>query len=245
LSSSGISEEREVITAFGSNYDFDQGLGIVVYNATFFSCYYYDVFSPSKPLETSRAMSCKPAGNSDTAVTTLEQWHAQATKNAASWSWVDVGHRAPGGALTNDLGEPGNYAPTLPVDDFLLVFEFKAQNILPTGGAQETWYASEEQGGARTEFSESEVNRTVSVGATLGGVVVDTSASFGRGWENSQTMSWSESLMFAGGYSWAGSGYPSYWAVPYVYQATAKTLAGVTYPYWVMDYYVTGVQASP
>jgi hypothetical protein len=27
--------------------------------------------------------------------------------------------------------------------------------------------------------------------------------------------------------------------VPYVYQATAQTLAGTTYPYWVMDYYVT------
>jgi hypothetical protein len=60
------------------------------------------------------------------------------------------------------------------------------------------------------------------------------------GWDNSYTMSWSDSIAFAGGYSWDGSG-SDYWVVPYVYQATAETKAGVTYPYWVLDYWVPGI----
>jgi hypothetical protein len=44
--------------------------------------------------------------------------------------------------------------------------------------------------------------------------------------------------MFAGGYSWPADEGLEYIVVPYVYQATAKTQAGATYPYWVMDYYV-------
>lgn len=240
LYSSGVSQEREVITAFGSNYEFDQGLGIVVYNVVDTTCYYYDVFSPEDPLETSRAMSCKP-GASDTLVMTLELWHDQSTKDAASWSWVDVGHRAPGGALTNDLDEPGNYRPVLPVDEFLLVFQFDhAQHILPTGGAQESWYASQGTGGARTESTHIETNTTASVGSTVGGVSVDASATFGMGWDNSHTISWYDTIAFAGGYSWAGGGV-DYWVVPYAYQATAQTLAGTTYPYWVMDYYVPSI----
>jgi hypothetical protein len=71
---------------------------------------------------------------------------------------------------------------------------------------------------------------------------VDVSATFGMGWDNSHTMSWSDTIAFAGGYSWAGGGgYPSYWVAPYAYQATAVTLAGTTYPYWAMDYYVTSI----
>jgi hypothetical protein len=240
LQSSGISHEREVIKAFGSNYEFDQGLGLVVYNLVDTTCYYYDVFPPEDPLETSRAMSCKPGG-SDTLVMTLAQWHAQSTKDAATWSWVDVGHRAPGGALTNDLLEPGNYRPVLPVDEFLLAFKFDPQHIAETGGAQESWYASQATGEARTVSTHIETNTTASVGSTVGGVSVDTSATFGWGWDNSHTMSWSDTIAFAGGYSWAGDGYPSYWVAPYVYQATAVTLAGTTYPYWVMDYYVPSI----
>jgi hypothetical protein len=239
LYSSGISEEREVITAFGSNYEFDQGLGLVVYNLVDTTCYYYDVFRPDNPLETSRAMSCKP-GSSDTLVMTLQQWHEQSTKDTASWSWADVGHRSRGGTLTNDLLEPGNYLPVLPVDEFLLLFEFDPQCIAPTGGAAESWHASQATGRARTHVEQFEENTTASVGAQAGGVSVEASASFGMGWDNSHTMSWSDKIAFGGGYSWAGGGYPSYWVVPYVYQATAETLAGITYPYWVMDYYVSG-----
>ncbi len=241
LHSSGVSEEREVITAFDDNYEFDQGLGIVVYNLVNTTCYYYDVFRPDEPLETSRAMSCKPGAN-DTPVTMLQQWHEQSTKDAAGWSWADVGHRSPGGTLTNDLLEPGNYLPVLPVDEFVVLFEFPARYIVTTGGAQRTWYASQEWGGARTEFTHMETNTTASVGATVGGISADASGTFGMGWDKSHTMSWSDTIAFAGGYSWeAADGYSSYWVVPYVYQATAETLAGVTYPYWVMDYYVTSI----
>ncbi|MCL7455338.1 MAG: hypothetical protein M8467_20070, partial [Anaerolineae bacterium] len=228
LSSAGITDEREVVTAFGNAYEFDQGLGLVVYNVVNTTCYYYDVFGPDNPSQTSRAMSCKP-GDGDTLVMTLDQWRLQVTQDAASWSWADVGHCAPGAALedcSNDLLQPGNYSPSLPVDDFLLVFKFDPQYIAPTGGAQETWYANQATGGARTHFSKIEENTEVSIGATLGGVSVDRSASFGMGLENSHTMSWSDTISFAGGYSWAGGGHPSYQVVPYVYQATAKTLAG-------------------
>jgi hypothetical protein len=240
--SAGISDERSEFTAFGSDFSFSEGLGIVVYNLVERSCYYYDVFSPDSPGDTSRAMSCKPADRDDihTVVTTLEWWHwVDGGQDRAQSSWVDVGHRSPGGALTNELAEPGNYPPTLPVDDFLLLFTFPEQRIKPyTPGAG--WYASTAHEGARTEFSQIEENTTVSVGATAGSVSVDTSATFGMGFENSNTISWSDSTMFAGGYSWgADDSHPCYDVVPYVYQATAKTLAGGTYPYWVMDYYVT------
>jgi hypothetical protein len=240
--SSGVSLEHEVITAYGSDYEFDQGLGLVVYNVVESACYYYDVFSPEDPLETSRAMSCRPGG-SDTLVMSLQQWHEQSTKDAASWSWADVGHRAPGGALTNDLLEPGNYGSRLPVDEFLLLFKFDEQTIKEQGeGVHETWYASQATEGARTEFEQFEENTTASVGASAGGVSVEASTSFGMGWDNSHTMSWSDTIAFAGGYSWPAAGdYPSYEVVPYVYQATAVTQAGITYPYWVMDYYVTGI----
>jgi hypothetical protein len=251
MSRSGVSTERETVRAFGSDFSFEDALGIVVYNVVGNSCYYYDVFSPDSPADTSRAMSCQLSseGPRDTLVTTLEAWHALATKQSAGWSWVDVGHRAPGGALTNDLAEPGNYPAALPVDEFLLLFRFPQQTILPTGvaehlpadAAEETWYASEATGCARTHFTEMETNTTLSVGAGAGGVTVETSATFGRGWENSSTVSWSRETMFAGGYSWADSGHPGFYVVPYVYQATARTEAGTTYPYWVMDYYVPGL----
>jgi hypothetical protein len=241
LYSQGVSQEREEIMTFGSDYSFEEGLGLVVYNLVDSACYYYDIFSPEDPLERSSAMSCKPGG-SDTLVMTLEHWHQQSTKDAAGYSWVDVGHRAPSGALTNDLLEPGNYAPTLPVDEFLLLWKFPSQYIAQTGGAQESWYASQASGGARTQFTHMETNTTASAGATTGGVSVDVSATFGMGWDNSNTISWQESISFAGGYSWpAGGSYPPYWVAPYVYQSTAKTLAGATYPYWVMDYYVPGI----
>lgn len=86
----------------GDGYEFEEGLGIVVCNLVDSTCYYYDVFGPDDPLQTSRAMSCRP-GVGDDMVMTLQQWHQQSTRDAASWSWVDVGHRSPGGALTNDL----------------------------------------------------------------------------------------------------------------------------------------------
>lgn len=80
--------------------------------------------------------------------------------------------------------------------------------------------------------------RTASIGAGVGGVSVEVSASYGMGQENSHTMSWSKTIAFEGSYSWAGDG-SSYRVVPYVYQATAETEAGSTYPYWELDYYVT------
>jgi hypothetical protein len=237
LYSQGVSQEREEIEAYGSDYSFEGGLGLVVYNLVDSACYYYDIFSPEDPLERSRAMSCKPGG-SDTLVMALAQWHQQSTKDAAGYSWVDVGHRAPSGALTNDLLEPGNYASVLPVDEFLLLWEFPYQRIEYQGpDVQESWYASKASEGARTEFTHMETNTTASAGATAGDVSVDVSATFGMGWDNSNTISWQESISFAGGYSWPDDGsYPAYKVAPYVYQSTAKTLAGATYPYWVMDY---------
>jgi hypothetical protein len=228
-----------VIRTFGSNYEFYEGLGLVVYNVVESRCYYYDIFSPDSPLNTSRAMSCQPGG-ADTLVMTLHAWHQKATKDKASYSWVDVGHRSAGGTLTNNLGEPGSYPPTLPVDEFMLLFQFPKQIIAKIGtGASETWFADQATGGSRTRFQQIEMNTTISVGATLGGVTTDAAGTFGFGTENSNTISWFDTIMFGGGYKGSDVDFPSYGVVPYVYQATAVTEAGTAYPYWELDYYVT------
>jgi hypothetical protein len=91
-------------------------LGMVVYNSTEFTCYYYDVYPPSEPESRTRAMLCTPTGRiSAEDFKPLDDWLSSAFKQSAGPSWVDVGHRSPGGLHTNDLEKPGNYPATLPV----------------------------------------------------------------------------------------------------------------------------------
>jgi hypothetical protein len=248
MSSLGMSQETTDFVTYGNSLSFrDATSGYVVYNVLGSRCYFYELFSPSQPDLRTRAMACdKPGSPSDPLIMTLDLWHkedenAPTPKKSAGPSWVDVGHRAPDGSRTNDLAKPGNYSTELPVDDYLLLFTFDPKRIAPQGAGgdpEQTWYASEARERARTAVLELETNTTVSVGATVGSVTIDAAATFGNGWSSSNTVSWSRAIMFAGGYSWpADEGLP-YDVVPFVYQATAKTQAGTTYPYWVMDYYV-------
>jgi len=240
MATAGMSEESAKLVTFADNYEFqDASRGLVVYSVLDSKCYYYELFSLLEPDKRTRAMACTRPNSQHTNVMSLELWHNATTKASAGASWADVGHRAPDGAMTNDLAKPGNYPAVLPIDDYLLLFTFPEKRIAPQGGGlQQTWSATEANEHARTRVNQIETNTTISVGATVGSVTTDAAATFGFGWNSSKTTSWTSSIMFAGGYSWpADEGLP-YFVVPYVYQATAKTQAGATYPYWVMDYYV-------
>lgn len=242
MSSLGMSQETSDFVTYADSFTYsDDTDGYVVYNEVGSRCYYYELFSPSQPDVRTRAMACDKPGSQSMSMMTLELWHSEQTKGPAGTSWVDVGHRAPDGTRTNDLAIPGNYSTELPVDDYLLLFTFDEKRIAPQGAGgnpEQTWSATEAHEQARTRVLELETNTTVSVGATAGGVTMDAAATFGVGLNSSNTVSWSSAIMFAGGYSWPANEGSPYYVVPFVYQATARTEAGATYPYWVMDYYV-------
>jgi hypothetical protein len=246
MSTQGIRNAREQYESWGLGLGFEQlSLGMVVYEYVSNTCYFYDVFSPDSPEDTSKAMACIPAPQDaeETRATGLEKWRTQDIKDAAGLSWVDVGHRAPNGSYSNDLAIAGNYLPVLPVDDFMLVYEFKPITIgddVP--GQFVEWNYDTGTGGARTHFQEMDMNITQSTGVTAFGVKVDRSVTAGMGTSSSQTMGWGEKLSFSGRvYQFQDPDRLCYTVVPYVYQAKARTLAGVTYPYWEMDYYVTKI----
>jgi hypothetical protein len=235
----GFSESREEYIVGGDGVSFAEGF--VVYSELPYTCNYYDVFSPASPADTTRAMACTPGPQTERSKS-LDEWHTS-VKEAAGASWVDLGHRAPGGSLTNDLSEPGNYMPTLPVDAFLVHLQWEPVLVDHYDGTGPTptidWWITSGVNRSKSAFTALEENTTVSVGATLGGVSVDTSATFGMGWESSQYTSWTEELSFEGQVEKiTDETRLCYTLVPFVYQAKARTLAGATYAYWEMDYYV-------
>ena len=62
MSSQGISRSSEIYESWSVGLGFENtGLGIVVYEVIPFTCYFYDVYHPAAPADTSRAMSCIPA----------------------------------------------------------------------------------------------------------------------------------------------------------------------------------------
>ena len=67
---------------------------------------------------------------------------------------------------------------------------------------------------------------------------MDASVTAGFGWEESRSVSWTESLEIGGGVEKFAGGYDCYEMVPYIYHARARTVAGATYPYIEVDYYV-------
>jgi hypothetical protein len=246
MSSQGISQSTEIFESWSVGLGFENtGLGIVVYEVIPFTCNFYDVYLPSSPADTSRAMSCIPGAQEDigTRFKSLEEWSDIDFLAASGLSWADVGHRTPAGAYSNDLSIVGNYKPVLPVDEFMLVHEWDPlliRNDVP--GLFQSWTYDAGSSGALTQFNEIEVNTTVSAGADVFGVTSDASVTTGVGFNSSQTMSWGNSLAFEGVIEQFQD--PSrlcYTIHPYVYLAKATTLAGVTYPYWEMDFYVTNI----
>jgi uncharacterized repeat protein (TIGR01451 family) len=236
--------------AFGlTNASF--GLGAVCYTETSYTCYQYEVARLNSTITTT-VMNCDVKPTQEAApqeCSSLEYWYSSAFKNAAGSSWAPVGHRLSTDSITMsvDLGLPNNYpvrsAP--PVDPFRLWWA-KATSIHvhsdpnPDSVAS-TWSVQKSTGTTTMKSGSFEDNIEVSVGATLFGVKVDASLTSGYGKNWSTSVSWGKGLEFSG-YVYP---YPEnctvcqdYYAVPYVYQGQAKTLAGVTYPYLEQDYYL-------
>jgi hypothetical protein len=170
----------------------------------------------------------------------LATWRTSA-KASAGQSWADVGHRAPDGSSSNNLGIPGNYPAGLPVDEFMLLYSFSPLQVryeIDPGHFIE-WSYTRGKKETRTKFHSLELNQVDSTGLTAAVIKADVSVTQGKGKEYSNSMSWGDSLAFYGRiYHFQDARRPCYEVVPYVYQAKARTLAGVIYPYWEMDYYV-------
>jgi hypothetical protein len=244
MASLGQTETREKSVTLSSGYNNESGttLGIVVYNGTDYRCYYYDVYDPASPESKSRAMICRPIGNAYEHFRSLEQWHSASFKQQAGTSWVDVGHRTAGGVRSNDVN---TYPSGLPIDPYLLrhtwptVSPFRVD--YDVSGGYTDWSITQMQGTSWESSRSFETNTTVSAGVTAGNVTVDAGFTAGFGWDESRSLSWSEDLEIGGTvYLVSDPAFETcvYTVVPYIHHAKATTLAGVTYPYLEMDYYV-------
>jgi hypothetical protein len=220
-------------------------LGMVVYNSTEFTCYYYDVYPAAEPEAKTRAMLCTPTGRiAAEDFKPLEDWHSPTFQAAAGPSWVDVGHRSPGGARTNDLQESGNYPQSLPVDESRVKYTWDESapvrvSYSSLGGFTHYWHLSDMEGGETEEITSFEENTTLSLGLTAWYITVDLAGTYGRIWEDSSVTSWESTLEMGGAVEkFQDPNRLCYDIVPYVYTARARTLAGVVYPYLEMDYYL-------
>jgi hypothetical protein len=155
---------------------------------------------------------------------------------------VDVGHRTARGVRTNDVN---TYPSGLPVDSYLLKHTWPPASPLrvdyDVSGGFTDWSITEMQGRSRESSRSFETNTTVSAGATVGNVTVDAGVTAGFGWDKSRSVSWSDELEIGGTvYLVSDPAFTTcvYTVVPYIYHAKATSLAGVTYPYLEMDYYV-------
>ncbi len=245
-----IGETRSSVyaTTRAQGYQYEgSSLGMVVYNSTEFTCYYYDVYPPAEPESKTRAMLCTPTGRiSAEDFKALEDWHSANFKQAAGPSWVDVGHRSPAGVLTNDLEEPNNYPSTLPVDPSRIKYTLDLDQDDPImisyssqGGFVNYWYIKDMEGGQTVNIRSFESNTTLSLGATLGGFKVDLTGTYGYRREWGSTLSWGEALEIGGSVEkYQDPNRLCYDIIPFVYTARAITAAGVVYPYLEMDYYL-------
>ncbi len=250
MASQGQTRAVEESVTMSSGYNNEEGttLGIVVYNGTDYKCYYYDLYSPAVPAQKSRAMICRPIGNAYENFHSLEQWHSASFKQQAGSSWVDVGHRTAGGVRTNDAN---TYPSGLPVDPYLLKNTWPAANPFrvdyDVSGGFTDWSITGMQGASQESSRSFETNTTVSAGATAGVVTVDAGVTVGFGWDASRSVSWSNELEIGGAvYKVSDPAFQTcvYNVVPYIYHAKATTLAGVTYPYLEMDYYVPSLEGN-
>jgi hypothetical protein len=219
-------------------------LGMVVYNSTEFSCYYYDVYPSHQPQNSTRAMLCSPTGRvSAEDFKPIEDWHSSGFKQAAGPAWVDVGHRSPGGVLTNNLEENNNYSRVLPVDKNQVKYLWKGEPIKVSwssqGGFTNYWHISDMQGGETVDIDRFEHNHTLSLGATLAGITLDIAGTYGRQSDSSSVTTWAKTLEIGGAVAkYTDDKRLCYDIVPYVHHARTVTAAGVDYKYLELDYYV-------
>lgn len=244
--SMGVSWDTYTSTTYTSGYSFwNDSLGMVVYSGEDHICYYYDVYAPDAPANTSTMMACNPTGPAYQDFKSLEGWHSPAWKATAGDSWVDVGHRSPYGIYTNDVT---TYDSALPIDPFMLKYTWDPATPIrvsgdPVGDMLGQWYIEEMTGGAQENVHGWDTSVTVSAGATFADLTVDTSVTGGYGREWTRSVNWEETLSFGGGvYKFTGA-YDCYDIVPFVYRAKARTQAGTAYPYLELDYYVPWIGA--
>jgi hypothetical protein len=251
MASMGQTRARE--ESITSEYGYENSgdlLGIVVYNGTSYRCFYYDLYTPDSPADKSTAMVCRPlAGTAFERFRSLESWHSESFKQQAGLSWVDLGHLSGTDAHTNDVT---TYPRALPVDPRTLKYTWDPDNPLivcyDSKGGTAWWSVTDMQGGSQESTRSFESNTTVSSGVTAGSVTVDSSVTLGFGWEASRSVSWEETLELGGAIDMPADlrfQYQGYELVPYIYHAKARTLAGATYPYLEVDYYVPALGACP
>ncbi len=250
MASQGQTQAREESVTLSSGYNNAEGttLGIVVYNGMDYKCYYYDVYPPASPAQKSRAMVCRPIGNAYEHFHSLEQWHSASFQQQAGTSWVDVGHRTAGDVRTNDVN---TYPSGLPVDPYLLKHTWPPTSPFrvdyDVSGGFTDWSITDMLGASQKSSRSFETNTTVSAGVTAGCVTVDAGVTVGFGRDESRSVSWSNEMEIGGSvYLVSDPAFETcvYTVVPYIYHAKATTLAGVTYPYLEMDYYVPSLKGN-
>jgi hypothetical protein len=241
----GFDNTTEEVTVYGTGYGFDDGLGIVVYFDSIYACYYYDLYHPDYPGDKARAMTCRPVAIDIQTKSSLEYWHSDEWKEGRR-ILVDVGHKSYNGQLTNDLGVAGNYPRSLPIDPNSLVYEWDEDKPLmiaydPNPAIYNEWWVESEEMTSTLDFYENAGNITVGGGFDAGGFTMDAAVTGGLAGNNGTITSWTNALSFGGVVYAFDVDRPSYSLVPYVYKATATTLAGTTYEYWAVDYYVPDI----
>jgi len=224
--------------------------GMVLYNKTEYRCYYYDVYEPNAPEDKSRAMTCTPSSQPSEIAEGLETWHST-TKTEAGDSWVDLGRAgslAPG--LTDaerHSNDVYSYPDSLPVDYFLTTWHDSTMRLTVSGEATEEttehfWSIEDSTTEYQVESGSWDLACIIAGGFKAMDVTVDASVTGGGGKDWSRTTSWTENLAMGGSVSNFFEddcpGCLDYGVQPYVWEATAVSLAGDTYPYLEVDYYV-------
>ena len=266
MGSTGGATSREESTTTGSGTAYGgNGFsnGVVVYTKTSYKCYQYEVTNPTTALTTT-AMSCTvvpAAGTAPQKFKLLEDWYTDDFRAEAGSSWVAVGHHPPNTTtLSVALNWPNNYTvrASPPVDSYRVWWTDPDQakdisgSTNPLNGAS-TWSVEKSSSTSKIKSGSFDENTTVSAGVTLFAFSLDASVTAGYGKNWSHKMEWGTGLEFNG----SVYNYPittslqagcvvckPYSVVPYVYQATAKTLAGATYSYLEQDYYLSSYGAA-
>jgi len=252
MGSTGQSRATSSATTATSGYSFASGgsnptaIGLVVYYQTNYRCLYYDVYPPGHRENSSRAMACAPMGASYEQVKSLEDWYSPGWKAEAGGSWANVGHPFAGDVTTANNVMDYTVGTVPPVDPFRVKWHDPGVMARCVTGGQTPvsydWAIEQSQGEARVRSGSFDANVTVSAGATVGIVTVDTSVTTGYGSDWSRSVNWGTALSMAGAVDQYDTDVcpicQDYVIVPFVYEATASTQAGATYSYLEWDYYV-------
>jgi len=190
-------------------------------------------------------MVCTPTGRvSAQDFKPLEDWNSANFKQAAGPSWVDVGHRSPGGDHTNDLDQPGNYLSELPVNKVLYAWGDSPIKVSYSSlsGFYNYWHLSDMTGSMTETITSTEWSGTAGAGGTLFGVFFDVAWVGNWTNEDSNVTTWEKTLEVGGGVEkFQDDNRLCYDIVPFIYKAKSRSVAGTVLEYWEMDFYVPDV----